>query len=330
VVTPGGTVETATENIGARGCQVVLPSAVQRGITVGLTVSAPRVPATLRIEGRVAWVSPQAPWRVGIAYTPAGLNEAARWLETVRQAAPELFPPGRRTHDRVAVDAMVFLGVAPRLPDFTDDEITVLRKVWAGLRVTELRASFADRWAHAQRSFFALLAQGHLTLSRAASAHPLAWRDVLGEHRPAAAPQTSVGLQASAATTPVPTAAAVPRPAAATPPPLPTTRPTVPATPVPPPLPIPNAPASTPTRPAVEAPRRAGPPTPDFVGAGVGWRGGSTARSPGADALFQQALVELQHRNHHQALKLLRSALTLAPGDKEIAEAIGRAMGSGG
>ena len=69
---------------------------------------------------------------------------------------------------------------------------------------------------------------------------------------------------------------------------------------------------------------------PDFVGAGVGWRGAAARpRSTEADNLFQLALVELQGKNHHQALKLLRSALTLAPGDPEIADAIARTMASG-
>ena len=183
-----GTMETATEDLGARGCQVVLPTALERGAVVALTLSAPRVGASLRLGGRVAWVSPRPPWRVGIAFTPECLGEAARWMETLRHTTPELFGTGRRLHEKVAVDAMVFLGVPPRLADFGDDEVAVLRKVWAGVKVAELRASFAGRWPRMQRSFFALLAQGYLTLSRAASAHPVRWREILGEPRPVAPP----------------------------------------------------------------------------------------------------------------------------------------------
>ncbi len=313
-----GTMETATEDLGARGCQVVLPTALERGAVVALTLSAPRVGASLRLGGRVAWVSPRPPWRVGIAFTPECLGEAARWMETLRHTTPELFGTGRRLHEKVAVDAMVFLGVPPRLADFGDDEVAVLRKVWAGVKVAELRASFAGRWPRMQRSFFALLAQGYLTLSRAASAHPVRWREILGEPRPVAPPTILTAADLEPDPEPIPLSdpaelAAPPRIPAAVPPPLPTR-----AAPPPPP------------RPANDAARRTSTPVPDFVGAGVGWRGAAARpRSTEADNLFQLALVELQGKNHHQALKLLRSALTLAPGDPEIADAIARTMASG-
>ena len=331
MVAPTGKVETTTEDIGARGCQVVLPAAVERGVTVALTLSAPRVGSSLRIGGRVAWVSPRPPWRVGIAFSPECLGEAARWMETLRHTMPELFGAGRRLPDKVAVDAMVFLGVAPRLADFGDDELTVLRKVWAGMKVGELRASFAGRWPRMQRSFFALLAQGFLTLSRAAAAHPVTWRAVLEEPRPTAPPTdlTAADLEPAPELSP-----GVARPAPATQTPPPAARAAVPGAPavVPPPLPLRAAGAATPapTWPVTDSARRAHTPAPDFVGAGVGWRGAAARpRSAEADTLFQLALVELQEKNHHQALKLLRSALTLAPGDPEIAAAIARAMGPG-
>lgn len=322
VVTPTGKVETTTEDIGARGCQVVLPAALERGAVVALTLSAPRVESSLRIGGRVAWVSPRPPWRVGIAFSPECLGEAARWMETLRQTTPELFSAGRRPHEKVAVEAMVFLGVAPRLADFSDDELTVLRKVWAGVKVGELRASFAGRWPRMQRGFFALLAQGYLTLSRAASAHPVTWRAIFGEQRPPAPPTfLDADLEPSAEVS-----------GARTPPPIRAARPTAPGAPaaVPPPLPARAAGAAAPTWPVTDSARRTHTPVPDFVGAGVGWRGtAARPRSSEADTLFQLALVELQGKNHHQALKLLRSALTLAPGDPEIADAIARAMKAG-
>ncbi|HYD39551.1 MAG TPA: PilZ domain-containing protein [Anaeromyxobacter sp.] len=319
VASPTGKVETTTEDIGARGCQVVLPTAPERGAAVALTLSAPRVGSSLRIGGRVAWVSPRPPWRVGIAFTPECLGEAARWMETLRQTTPELFGTGRRLHEKVAVDAMVFLGAPPRLADFGDDEIAVLRKVWAGIKVAELRASFAGRWPRMQRSFFALLAQGYLTLSRAASAHPVRWREILGEPRPMAPPTILTAADLEPDPEPLPVGAPA---RAQTPPPDRT------AAAVPPPLPTRAAPP--PSWSGVDPARRTSTPVPDFVGAGVGWRGATARpRSAEADTLFQLALVELQEKNHHQALKLLRSALTLAPGDSEIADAIARAMATG-
>jgi hypothetical protein len=339
VVVPSGRVETTTEDIGTRGCQVVLPAAPQRGATITLTLSAPRVPGSLRIEGRVAWVSPQPPWRVGVAYTPAFLTEAGRWMAALRQVSPELFGGARRVHERVALDAMVYLGAAPRLADFSEEELAVLGTIGLGLRVTELRAAHSRSWPRSQRAFFALLAQGFLTLSRAAAVHPVTWKAILGEPEtvaPAAilSPADLVELiEPSPSPTPPPRTAGT----ALTPPPDSAARAaragraTQPATAVPPPLPSQQHGASesaAPTRPAVDPGRRNAPPAPDFVGAGVGWRAGNAKPRTGeADTLFQLAIVELQQKNHHQALKLLRSALTLAPGDKEIAEAIARAMG---
>jgi hypothetical protein len=75
----------------------------------------------------------------------------------------------------------------------------------------------------------------------------------------------------------------------------------------------------TPTPPgAVGAPRR-----PGFAGAGVGWRGGSP-RSPEAQATFERALAEIEASNVPAALALLRRALSLAPGDAEIAQVLGQ------
>jgi hypothetical protein len=355
-------VETTTEDIGSRGCQVVLPTALQRGAVVALAIQAPRFPTTLHIEGRVAWVSPEPPWRVGIAYSASRLTDAARWMEGVRQASPELFHRERRPMERVPVDAMVFLGLAPKLSDFTEDELTVLRAVGSGLRVAELRNALSARWPRMQRGFFALLARGFVTVSRAAAAHPVTWKAILGAPSPTPAPGVSVigdelvleslaSAQASAqaATSPPPRTVPPPLPRrgapaepsarpAPTPPPAPRRgvpaepsapppRTTAPAMPVPPPLPTAAASPRSPTRPTFDGTRRDGAPTHDFVGAGVGWRDGApTPRSPEADGIYQQGMAEIAAKRPQQALALLRRALALAPGDRAIADAIAQAM----
>src|SRR5512138_197620 len=107
-----GAVDKVPEDIGSRGCRVVLPGPARRGDEVGLALSVPRYPATLRVDGRVAWVSPKPPWRVGIAYAAQVLPDATRWFEGLRQAVPGLFA-GRRPQHRLAVDAMIFLGPVP-------------------------------------------------------------------------------------------------------------------------------------------------------------------------------------------------------------------------
>jgi hypothetical protein len=307
LVLPSGNVETATEDVGARGCQIVLPGAVERGRTLCLMLEAPRGVGTVQVNGRVAWVSPRPPWRVGVAFGAGDLTRTAQWLEGVRRNAPELFP-ARRTPERVALEAMFYLAQVPRLVDFGEEDLAFLGRVGTGLRLGELRTGAGREWPALHRRFFALLEQGHLTLSRAAASHPSAWRAILGG--------------------PADAAAALPPPPASRPTPAPLPR----ASPPPAPClgritPAPMAAASQEFRTPTPVPSaRGGPPPPDFRGAGVGWRAPATARSPEAEAMFQLALVEIEARRTHQALALLRRALGLAPGDPEIAGAIGRAM----
>lgn len=346
-----GAVDTTTEDIGSRGCRVVISSAVQRGDVVGLALSAPRFAMTLRVDGRVAWVSPAPPWQVGIAYAAQALPGAAQWMEGLRQAAPELFA-GRRPPERLAVDAMIFLGPAPRLPDFREDELTVLRTVGAGVRVADLRTALSRTWPRMQRALFTLVAQGHVILSRAAAAHPVAWKHILGDPLragPGAAGGAPEGRalpleDEPPAPAPAPRAA-TPAPASVTakvpivtvpskPPPLPPpTRPAAPRQSTPSPTPVPAAQAAVPQPPQhaghAEPGQHEGPPKPDFVGAGVGWRAPARPRSAEAASLLELGMAELEAHRPHGALALLRRALSLAPGDAEIATAIGRAMRGG-
>jgi hypothetical protein len=335
---PSGSVDTTTEDIGSRGCQVVLPAAPRRGEAVTISLSAPRYPAALRVDGRVVWVSPQSPWRVGVAYDASSLPGAAQWMEGLRKAAPELFTMTRRTPDRLSVDAMIFLGAVPRLADFTDDEMTVLRTIGAGSRLGDLRKALSEAWPMMARAFFSLLGQGHVLLSRGASTHPAAWKEILGEplKRPLeiiarasgrlmddgpTKEQTSPGSEMKSTPTPVSR-----RVAQDTFSPIETT----PAPPKPPPTPPPAPPAKPPPIPAEQA-AAAARPTPDYTGAGVGWRAPAQPRSPQAESAFQLGLAEMGKGKTAQALALLRHSLALAPGDAEIANAIGRAMqGSGG
>ena len=339
-----GPVETTTEDIGSRGCQVVLPFACRRGDAVALAISTARHPDTLRVDGRIAWVSPHAPFRVGIAYAAAGLPGAARWMERLRAFAPDLFPPGRRTPQRVPVDAMVFLGKVPSLVDFAEDELVVLRKVGAGARVGDLRTQLPLSWPRTQRAFFSLLGRGFIILSRAEATHPVRWKRILGEPAEPARdrPKATVDVEREEELVlerPGDVAGA----AEARPDPAPGPEGIRPSNPLPPPLPegaaarvdgpLATSVAASKPPPLPGAGERAGKNgrhAPDFSGAGVGWRTPVRPRSAEADALLNAARVELEERRTHQALALLRSALLLAPGDPEIASAIGRAMQENG
>lgn len=66
-------------------------------------------------------------------------------------------------------------------------------------------------------------------------------------------------------------------------------------------------------------------PPPDFAGAGVGWRARAPRiRPPEAQGLLDRARAEISAGNVNGAIALLRRALTLSPGDPEVADALGK------
>lgn len=353
VVTPSEAFDAETEDFSARGCQVVSPSLVNEGDRIELVLTSEQVPMPLKVAGNVAWVSEQPPWRIGVAFEDAYVPSAERWFEKLVAATPGLGSFGR-VPDRIPLDAMVFLGPPPRfLLDFTAEEASLLRAIASGVRLDELQARLRDRWAGAQHALFSLLARQAVTLSRGQSAHPEAWKKVLTE------------VEASLAVESLGTASATPpAPAPARERPLPTPMPFRPlGSPLPPPPRPPFAstnpaasPWGTPARdphpsldlgdpgPALEVaaptpPRGAGraqpgagwaAPRPQEPGsAGAGWRQPAHERGPRAQALYEQALAEIDGGNVNGAIVLLRSALAEAPGDAEIAATLGKVAFSG-
>ncbi len=170
-----------TQDIGSHGCQLIAPVAMPKGTEVELEITSGRVPETLRIGGRVAWSSAQPPWRIGIAFAEAELDEGRHWMELLFAAFPAMAGM-RRIPDRIPLDAMLYLGPPPKfLADFTDDEIRLLRAVGSGAQLAEVRARLKESWPRAVRALFSLLAHQHLSLSRGGSAHPASWKSILDE-----------------------------------------------------------------------------------------------------------------------------------------------------
>ncbi len=350
VAAPGGTFDAETEDVGARGCQVVSPSLVRRGEPIEIILTSEKLPEGLRVTGRVAWVSVQAPWRVGIAFDEAHVPAGERWFERLVAATPGL-GAFKRVPEKISLDATVYLGPPPRfLLDFTAEEAALLRAIASGARLDELKARLRDRWPAAQRALFSLLARQAVTLSRGHAAHPDAWKKVLTEVEASLAVE-SLGTSSAALAAPPPGASAAPvagatpipmRPlAAALPPPRPTRTPIAPPDASPwgtparnphpelelgdagPPLDV----AATPVpRGAVRAEPRSGwaTPAPLASGAGVGWRHPAEARGRDAQALYDRALGEIQAGRVSGAIALLREALQRAPGDSEIAAELGK------
>lgn len=313
VVSADGAFESETEDVGARGCQLVAPKRLTKGTRLHVVLTSDGVPEPLRVAGTVAWVSAEHPWRAGIAFDQAGFVEGARWFQRLVAAFPRIGPHGR-VPDRISVEATVFLGSPPRfVVDFSPDETTVLRAVGRGVTIEELRLRLGLRWPAAQRALFSLLSRQAVTLERAHAVPSDAWENVLAEaEAPRAVEPLAPEPRPGAAVPPRP----LPAPSAATPPPaarIPTPAPTA-RVPTPPPA------ARVPTPPPGLAVAQ-----PDFVGAGVGWRARAPrVRSQEAEATFQRAREEVQSGSIGAAIALLRRALALAPGDPEIALALGQ------
>jgi hypothetical protein len=351
VISAATSFDAETEDIGSYGCQIVSPTRLARGERVDLAVTNDQLPDALRIPGAIAWVSPRPPWRLGVAFDEALHAVSDRWFEKLIAAHPGLGAL-RRAPDRIAIEAMVYLGPPPRfLHDFTPEEATLLRAIGSGARVDELRTRLRREWPAMERALFSLLARQAVTLARGQAAHPTAWQKILAEveaalaveslsgalpaaPRPAAAPAqvaTSGPL-----TRPEQGRAPAPAPSGRTATPLPVVSPWTAGPRNPPPVLALDADAG----PALEmegsaaARRRVDGvagwgtpvplPKPDHEGAGSGWRGPARRRSAEAQSAFDRARVELAQGSVNGALSLLRRALALAPGDAEIADVLGK------
>jgi len=377
VVCPHGPFEADTEDIGSMGCQVVSPHVVHKGDVLRLLVTNEKVAEPLEVTGCVAWVSPHAPWRVGIAFEERSLAQSTRWFDSLISAYPGM-RGYRRVPDRIRTDATVYLGAPPRfLVDFTTEEAIVLRAIGSGAQVDDLIARLRDRWSGAQRGLFSLIARQAVTLQRGQSVHPESWKQILTDIEASLAVEL-LGQAGSGIAAPIATRTPPPPPPRAPPRP----RRAAPAPPVPPRSgrapPSPGAgwqagQAYDPT-PVVELQHDDGPPLEIAAPAhprgpprsvmrgldrGSDWgessgRSRSEARAERAasretpretprdtptprdtatprdtprprrsgevQAAYDRALERVRAGNKKGAVALLRLALSLAPGDREIAD----------
>jgi hypothetical protein len=359
VQSAGAAWDSETEDIGPHGCQLLAPAPLARGAALQIVVGNRSLPLVLQVAGRVAWVSSQPPWRLGVAFEKSAQPAATRWFEQLVGASPGLANV-RRVPERLPTDAMIFLGAPPKFADFTPDEVEVLRHVAGGLTVARLRQKLEATWPVALRSLFALLGRGAVTVARGAAAQPETWRAVmeeLGAEFAVEAPPPRLA--------PLPSRTPIATPGLDLPPPG---RPApVPTPPPVPPLPHPAVapppvvqheplfdleaisaaaeadeievarpdyyalPGSPPAGSAAPPPPRppAMPGTPGVSSAGTGWRGAGRARSQEAQEALDLGLQELAAGRTSSALAHLRNALRQAPGDAEVAAALGRAMKGG-
>ena len=164
VVSGAGVLQAETEDVGAQGCQLVGAHLLRSGERVLLEISNELVTGALRVGGRIAWASGAAGGRAGVAYEVPAFPRAREWFERLVASHPGV-GAFRRVPERIAGDAMVFLGSAPAGPtEFSPEELMLLRCVGDGIEVRELIAAAGPRWVSAQRPFFSLLQRQFLTL----------------------------------------------------------------------------------------------------------------------------------------------------------------------
>jgi hypothetical protein len=326
VVFARGRFDADTEDIGSRGCQVVAPKPISRGEPVHLLIINQKVTEPLQATGQVAWASAQAPWRIGIAFDEGSLEQTAGWFERLVAAHPAL-AGYRRVPERLALDQTVYLGSPPRfLVDFTADEGVVLRAIASGARIDELRARLRDRWSAGQRALFSLLARQAVTLQRGQAVHPDCWKKILTDLEASLAVE-SLGKGGVAA--PLERAAATTELGFAPPAPMQGYDPAQAYDPTHvieleeddgPPLEIGFSTDESPA--SRNAPYGPGVPR-DRSGAGVGWRR-PPKRSADAQVALDRGLTEIAAGDVNAGITFLRIALTLAPGDPEIARQLGK------
>jgi hypothetical protein len=295
-----------TEDIGPLGCQLTAPGHVAHGSAISLLLRADPAAEPVPMLGAVAWASPRAPWRLGVAFAEGSRPAATRLFDGLVAGQPGL-AGWRQVPDRISLDAMVWLAPPPRLVvDFNADEVAVLTAIATGATVFELKSRLRGRWAQAERAFFSLLASRHVTLSRGGAVPFANWASLLRE------------LQAEVA------AAALDDPSPSPPPPPPRAAPSGPPGPR-------GAPARGPTNDGSNG-LDLDPGSleldlgPGRAGQAGSAPGGGRRRSHDAEEAFQQALQERAAGRDVAAAALLRRAMALAPGDPEIARKLGEVV----
>ncbi len=182
----GPAFESATEDLGLHGCQLVGPVPIEPGAAIRLVLSYPSLPDPLRASGLVTWTAPCAPWRHGVAFAVAHHDQVAQWLLRLTTLHPEL-STGPRAPDALEPGARPWLGEPPRyLLDFTAAELAVLRHVRGGVTAGELRRRLAAAWEPALVALFSLLARRVVVLERPPDPDEEAWSGPLGPPRPVA------------------------------------------------------------------------------------------------------------------------------------------------
>jgi hypothetical protein len=174
VVLGGGVAfESAAENLGPSGCQLVAPRRSAAGDELSMEIVNTRLRGALSVRGRVVWATPRPPYRLGIAFVE-GLAAAEDFYRRLAEAYPGMERSSGPDH--LPADATLYLGHAPRLdPQLTPADSALLREIGPGIELRALRNRLGDRFQAVRGLLFSLIGRRLIVIERARAGPPAAW-----------------------------------------------------------------------------------------------------------------------------------------------------------
>lgn len=159
----GAAFEGPIVDLGPTGCQIVTPAPLPPGEQVVVALSDRAAQHAAALKGRVVWTAAAAPFRSGVHFDPACLDDAALLYGRLAAEHPELVDVDALP-ERVPVTAWIV--PQPREEDAAvlPAEEEVLLAVGTGVQVAALCERLGARWEKAVNPLFALLARRLLVI----------------------------------------------------------------------------------------------------------------------------------------------------------------------
>jgi hypothetical protein len=172
-----------TEDLGGRGCRLVLPTQLADDAHVRLHLACAGTPDPLSVGAVVVWSELGPPCRHGLDFDEEDRPRAEAWFDDLAAGHSELLHDVR-VPDRLRLDARLYVTQAPEAPPrLGDEETVVLRFACGHPTLAQLQRVLGPDWSRAQRALFALIGRGTITLDAAEAGDPERWRAHLEAER---------------------------------------------------------------------------------------------------------------------------------------------------
>lgn len=186
----GGGCDGHTEDFGARGCRLVVPTRLADASHVRLHLAAEGASGPLALGAKVVWSESDPPWRHGVLFDEADIPRAEAWFDELAASHSELLLL-ERVPDQLRLSARLYVTPAPASPPrLGDEEAVVMRLACGQPTVAQLQRVLGPDWSRAQRALFALIGRGAVTLDVLEAGDPQGWRDHLDAGRRGGPPRS--------------------------------------------------------------------------------------------------------------------------------------------